>query len=340
MHNDGREGYSVSVAHDRRHQAGWRQLSPTDVQRAIDEVKGTQSLPGELLGLIARSFVVRADRPVRFQAQRRRLGGLDIATLVMPELRFSGLPFHRSTTVHVAFVLEGEVTVQPRGGLSSTLTPGEACVISNWSLFDVSCGESTRVIHILLPESRLKERGVRLRPERFFLDGPRTLGAPVIALAQSLLDVEWRPTPSAVRVAEHAMESLVIGLLLEWEDGALDRDDLRYQLRRRALEEIMTRHRDPDLTPALVARSLGVSLRHLQRGFEQSGTTVAQQISIHRTESAAKLLSSPGGAALTVTEVARATGFGSAFELRSAFRARYGLLPSVFRSNNVAPARG
>jgi AraC-like DNA-binding protein len=320
-------------------ESGWRQLSTTDVRRAIDEVKGTQSLPGELLEIIARSFVVRTDRPVRFQAQRRHLGGLDIATLVMPELRFSGLPFHRSTTVHVAFVLEGEVTVQSRGGLSSTLTAGEACVISNWSLFDVSCTESTRVIHVLLPESRLRERGVRVRPERFLLDGPRTLGAPIVALAQSLLDVDWRPTPSAVRVAEHAMEALVVGLLLEWEDRALDREDLRYQLRRRALEEITTRHRDPDLTPALVARSLGVSLRHLQRGFEHSGTTVAQQISIHRTESAAELLSSPGGAALTVTEVARATGFGSAFELRSAFRARFGLLPSAFRSNNVAPAR-
>lgn len=318
---------------------GWRNLSTTDVRRAIDEVKGVQSLPSELLEVIARCFMVREDRPVRFHAQRRHLGGLDIATLTMPELQFSGLPSHRSRTVHVAFVLDGEVTVRSRGQQSATLLAGEACVISNWSLFDVSCTESTRVVHVLIPEARLKERGVRVRPERFLLDGPRTLGAPIVALALALLEPQWQPTPSAVRVAEHAMESLVVGLLLEWEDRALDRDDLRSRLRRRALEEIAARHRDPDLSPALVAKALGVSLRHLQRGFEQSGTTVVQQISIHRTESAAALLASPGGAALSLNEVARAAGFGSAFELRSAFRARYGLLPSAFRANNLAPLR-
>lgn len=318
---------------------GWRRLSIGDVRRAVDEVKGIQSLPSTVLEMIARAFLVRPDRHVRFHAHRRTLGALGVASLVMPELRFHGLPLQRATTVHVGFVVEGEVVIRPRDGDPAVLGPGDACMIANWSLFDVSCVEGTRVVHIMIPEARLRERGVRIRPARFRLDGPRTLGAPLVAFASAVLEPTWDPTPTAARVAEQALESLAVGLLLEWEDGELDREDLRGQLRRRALEEIALRHRDPELTPAILARWLGVSLRHLQRGFEGSGTTTAEQIAAHRTESAAALLAAPGGSVLTLAEIARATGFGSVFELRNAFRARFGVLPSDFRGGNLAPSR-
>ncbi len=340
LHNQWRANYAVLVSTASDIGDGFRPLSSEDVKRAIGEVKGAHTISPDVVAAVARCFLVRADRPVRFQVDRRQLGAIGVASITMSEMRIERLPFSRSNTVHVGIVMAGAVTITPRDGESVTLRVGEVSMITNWSLFDVACDEGTVVLHVLIPEARLRERGVRVRPARFRLEGPRTLTAPLLALASTLSDPQWAPTPTASRIAERVVEDLTVGLLLEWEDLQLDREDLRAQLRRRAIEEIAARHRDPDLSPTSLAKTLGVSLRHLQRGFENSGTTVIEQLVSHRTESAAELLASPGGSGLTVSEIARATGFGSAFELRSAFRSRYGVLPSGFRAvASVAPER-
>ena len=309
----------------------WRSLTAEDVQRAIGQIKGATGLREETLGAIARSFQVQDGPPIRLHVERRQVGAIGIAAIGMSAMRIHDLPFSRSHTVHLGFVLTGSVTMTPRDGDALELGPGDVSMITNWSLFDVMCAEGTQVLHILVPETRLRERGIRVRPARFRLEGPRTLRSPLLALARELVAPGWEPTETALRIAERAVEDLAVGMLVEWEDHDLDRDDLRAQLRRRAIDEVAQRHRDPDLSPAVLARRLGVSLRHLQRAFEGSGTTAKDQITRHRTASAESLLLTPGGRALNVSEVARATGFSSAFELRSAFRARYGVLPSEYR---------
>ncbi len=310
----------------------WRPLPTTVVRRAIDDVKGAHPLSADMLDTVAQSFHARGDGPVRFEVRRRQLGSLSVAAISMSEMRILRLPFSRANTIHLGFVLEGSISIASRGGESATMVAGEVTLITNWTAFDVSCSDDTTVLHVLIPEARLRERGVRVRHSRFRLEGERTLGAPILAFAEAVNDPGWNPTPTASRIAERVLEDLCVGLLIEWEDDTLDREDLRAQLRRRAIEEIALRHRDPLLSPTVLSKTLGVSLRHLQRGFEGSGSTVAEQIGRHRTESAALLLTAPGGTALTVSEVARATGFGSTYELRSAFRQRFGLSPSEYRA--------
>lgn len=311
--------------------SGWRGLSVADVATALTEVKGTRPLPRPLLEAVAQALQVRDDRPVQLAVQRRQLGAIGVVGMTMSAIRVSGLEPYRSNTVHIGFVLKGSVTMTPREGTAHTLVVGEAFMITNWSAFDVVSGDDTHVLHILIGDARLRERGVRVRAARFRLEGPRSLVSPVLALCLAVIEPDWEPTASAVRVSERAMEDLVVGLLMEIEDHDLDQRDLRAQLRRRTLEEIALRHHDPALSPVTLSKQLGVSLRHLQRGFENSGTTVAEQIARHRAESAAMLLSAPGGTALTVAEVARAAGFSSAYELRSALRAHFGVLPTQIR---------
>lgn len=314
---------------------GWRSLPINDVRRALDDIKGARPIPDDILHAVSRAFQVRESAPVRLEIDRRRLGAFVIASIAMSEMRVRELPFSRAHTVHVAFVIEGAVTMTARDGGAVVLGPGDVSLISNWSLFDVGCRAGTQVLHILVPEAFLRERGVRVRPARFRLEGPRSLAGPLLAFARSVVDQAWTPTPAAARVAERALEELLVGFLLESEDAHLDRQDLRAQLRRRALDEVAARHHDPSLTPAALATVLGVSLRHLQRGFEGTGLTIAQHITRHRLRSAELLLGSPGADALTVAEVARSAGFASPFELRSAFRAAFGMLPSEYRTSRA-----
>lgn len=313
----------------------WRTLGVTDVNRVLDEVKGQRAIPLEVLEKVARAFQVRRDRPVHFGVQRRQLGAVGVVLMTLSAMRVWGLALRKSTTVHVGFVLEGSVTLVPREGEPVVLLPGDACLITNWTALDVSCEDNTRALHVLIPDSKLRERGVRVRATRYRLDGPRTLASPLLALALAAVETDWEPSPTAARIAERALEDLTVGLLVEAEDHELDQEDLRSHFRRRSIEEIVLRHRDPDLTPGTLAKQLGVSLRHLQRAFENSGTTASEQILRQRVESAATLLAAPGGVALTVAEVARAAGFSSPYELRSALKSRFGALPTELRGRNA-----
>lgn len=313
----------------------WRTLGVTDVTRVLEDVKGKRPIPLEVLEKVASGFRVRRDRPVHFGVQRRQLASIGVVVFTLSAMRVAGAVMRRSGTVHIGFVIEGSAALTPLGGEPVVLLPGDACVVTDWSALDVSCEDGTRGLHVLIPESKLRERGVRVRTTRYRLEGPRTLANPLLALAMSITESEWQPTPTAARIAERALEDLAVGLLVESEDNEVDLDDLRAQFRRRSIEEIVARHRDPDLNPGTLAKQLGVSLRHLQRAFEHSGTTVSEQILRQRVESAATLLTAPGGSALTVAEVARAAGFSSPYELRSALKSRFGALPTQMRGKNA-----
>lgn len=310
----------------------WRHLRAQDVAKVLGQIKGQHSVAPAVLESIGRAVSVRRDRPVHFTAQRRQIGEVGIALMTMSSIRVVGLPSQRSNTVHLGFVLDGTVTMTPREGEPVSLEAGSCHMITNWTAFDVEAHEGTRALHLLLPDAVLRERGVRVKSTRFLLEGSDTLRGPLLALALSMVDPDWAPSASAQRAAARALEDLCIAYLAESEDNQLDRDDLRAQLRRRAVDEIALRHRDVSLNPASLARHLGVSLRHLQRAYEGSGTTISEQILRHRTDAAVSLLSSPAGRSLTVAEQARIAGFSSAYELRSAVRSRLGMLPTELRA--------
>lgn len=87
---------------------------------------------------------------------------------------------------------------------------------------------------------------------------------------------------------------------------------------------------ETDGTLEQVARGLGVSGRHLRRVVRtRLGTTPVALRGAHRLSRARRLLRDP---ALTVTQVAHASGFGSVRRFNEAFRAQFGRPPRAFRS--------
>ncbi|MET7653542.1 MULTISPECIES: AraC family transcriptional regulator [unclassified Streptomyces] len=86
------------------------------------------------------------------------------------------------------------------------------------------------------------------------------------------------------------------------------------------IEEHLT---DTGLSAARVARSVGISERHLSRVFASGGTSVPHHLLHRRLERAHTLLST--GTVATVAEVAARSGFASAAHFSHRFRERYGL---------------
>jgi AraC-like DNA-binding protein len=94
----------------------------------------------------------------------------------------------------------------------------------------------------------------------------------------------------------------------------------------------------PDLSPEFIARRFGISLRTLQRLFEEEGTSFTEYVMEKRLSRAYTALSNwRSGGAGGIADVALASGFGNISYFNRAFRARYGATPSDIRASNIQP---
>jgi transcriptional regulator GlxA family with amidase domain len=94
--------------------------------------------------------------------------------------------------------------------------------------------------------------------------------------------------------------------------------------------DYVNRNLPADLTTGTLAKSAGVSERHLTRLFlTHVGQTPGRFVRHARTEAAANLVATMS---LPMPSVAARCGFRSAESLRQAFVGRYGIPPSQYRA--------
>ena len=266
---------------------------------------------------------------------RRDIGDLSVSLANLTPFHLRGRGTRTTGDTHVGFVLNGSMGIGPPGGPLVAHGAGSAYAVRQWADADVEAVDRLRILDIRLPDTRLQDRGVRVRSGPIKLDAAATTGIPLRLFAQSVLDAAWRPNPGSaeIEIVVRVIEDLVVGLFLDARGYSGASDELREGLRARASAFIAAEHHHCALNPTLVAAHLGVSLRHLQRAFEGSGTTVAQAILTRRTESAAILLRGLSTHNITMSEVAGRAGFSSTYELRAAFKSHYGALPSHYRQS-------
>lgn len=87
----------------------------------------------------------------------------------------------------------------------------------------------------------------------------------------------------------------------------------------------------PALSPAMIARENGISLRYLHMLFEDTGETVSELCWSVRLSRSRDLLRSRSYAARSITEIAFSCGFNSSSHFCNVFKRRFGETPSEFR---------
>lgn len=308
------------------------------MRRIIDETAvGAPS--DERIDRVSHGFWTRVSTVFHFDSQQRLLGRTQVMQSTQSALRVRGRDTQSAGVVHIGFLLNGRCEIGPDGHPPVTLGKGGVYVVPDWSPYDLTATESTRSLSIRMPERTLQERGIRLPQNRFRAGENSSLGPPLREFAAAIADVSWKPSRPGLVVAERTVEDLIVGMFLESAGYAMDSDELRLGLRERALAVIDEKHRDPTLNPLAVATHLGVSLRHLQRAFQDSDASVAASIARARSETAALFLLSPRTASLTLNELSARAGFASPFEFRSAFKNRYDVLPSEYRATGFRSLR-
>ncbi|RSM82001.1 DNA-binding protein [Kibdelosporangium aridum] len=96
---------------------------------------------------------------------------------------------------------------------------------------------------------------------------------------------------------------------------------------------------DPELSPAILARELNVSVRTLQRAFAAVGESVTAYIRHRRLEEARLALTAPHGEPrVSVSELAAHWQFADSSHFTRAFKKRYGQTPTEY-ARSIRPAR-
>jgi AraC-like DNA-binding protein len=109
---------------------------------------------------------------------------------------------------------------------------------------------------------------------------------------------------------------------------------IRHGLLRKAQLIVASNFQRQDLTPALVARLLGISVRQLHILFEPTGISFSRTVTAVRLAEARRQLQQD--ATCPVADVAFACGFESLATFYRVFRRAYGLSPGDMRSSREA----
>ncbi|MFG1604839.1 helix-turn-helix domain-containing protein [Actinoplanes sp. NPDC049265] len=131
---------------------------------------------------------------------------------------------------------------------------------------------------------------------------------------------------AGVRAGRDALVELVRGVAQRFLDDREPRLTASLVQTARALaDRLLT---EPELTPAMLARRLSVSVRTLHRAFAATGEPVATYIRRRRLEAAHDALLAPGG--WSVSAVAAHWQFADSSHFSRAFRRHYGQTPARY----------
>ena len=195
------------------------------------------------------------------------------------------------------------------------------------------CEANTGVSLVIdLPRERFE---AMLGPSRLFC--ALTVGADLASTAlantffQDLIRVSDRLTVDAAARMASIGTDLLIASLAERMAQEVPRSVHGNVTVQRAKAYIEAHLGDPGLDPPQLAAAMGLSLRRLQELFHERGRHISDYIWERRLEIAAKRLSDPACAHLSIGMLAYGCGFSSQAHFARRFRDRYGLSPRDYR---------
>jgi AraC-like DNA-binding protein len=227
-------------------------------------------------------------------------------------------------------------------GREAALTPGDLAFCDATRPYELVFRERFRMLTVMFPQSWFSfgpDTMAHFTATRF---SSRHGGGPLIA--QTLRDVMHQVAEPASSQGQREIARAVVGLLSGYvgahcaeEIAALAAPETLFS---RATEFIAAHLADPQLTPAVVARSQYVSLRLVQREFAAHNTSVAGWIREQRLERCRRDLER-SDARTPVGEVGARWGLINAETFSKAFKAAYGASPREYRVVHRAlqPAR-
>ncbi len=162
-------------------------------------------------------------------------------------------------------------------------------------------------------------------------------------LTRYLTELAALPELSATQSAalEHPTIDLLRALLATaGGDEFLSRQPLSQTLGTRIMMHLRTHVADPELSAEQLAAHFGISKRYLYAVLARMNVTLGEWVRTERLSRAARALTNPANALVSVAAVARMSGFPDHSAFSRAFKQRYGCTPSQWRDLTDAERAG
>lgn len=217
-------------------------------------------------------------------------------------------------------------------GRSGLLRGGDCVLVDSSEPYEVRCPRTTRCLVLQLPPQWLAT----------WLPKPKSLAGRVLHP-----DTGWGAALSAAMAALQpaGLKDLAlppgvvaeqIASLLALAGGPVETESLRSNVLTDRLFRVLRDHyHEIGLTPAAVARDLGISARYLHHLFAKRTTTFGRELAEVRLERARELLNDRRFAHIPIGDVASRCGFAEASHFARRFRSRHGFSPSDFRRRSL-----
>ncbi len=262
------------------------------------------------------------------------------------EVAFTGRKPRDDTDEGPSLVLQlAGSAIAVAGSASALLRPGEIALVeggsADWSSAGTGpCRQLWLPLRLASPLCR-PQRGTL--PQLRLLDRRTGLGALLARLLHGLRDEERNLDAGGRAAVGNAIVGLIAAALKSSPSAADEAAPSHCHgsaagARWPALcAVIKARLHEPTLRPDDVARSNGISTRHLHRLFHQAGTSFGTFVRDLRLARCSADLADPRCASLSVTAVAFRWGFSDSAHFSRSFKAAYGVTARAFRQRRLSP---
>ena len=235
---------------------------------------------------------------------------------------------------HFFFILQRSGQASMRQGHSHvTLEPGSAMLIDSILPCEFHYqGRSSRQMSFHLPRAEFFQRFGAVAPGGLVVKRETP-----IATAMHFVVAELLSEASHQKLA-FLSEAFLNVLGARIAEDARKTENIEHHITYRARQLIDVRFREPRLSASDVAGQLGISLRRLQRLFEETGENVSQLIKDRRLEFARRQLMAcaRGARRDLVSTIAYEAGFNDLSYFNKVFRRAYGTTPNQMSRGSPA----
>jgi AraC-like DNA-binding protein len=242
---------------------------------------------------------------------------------------------HDGRQNYVWTVQDDEREIAVGGKPPIRVAAGDLVLVSEAICHECRHGRPTSFDFVSLDRRLLADRAPRIDLEPSYVIPAATEG---LSLLKGYVALLRRNPPGSLKLAEAAarhvydLTALVLGGAVR---GGTERNETsiaaaRYRLVQR---DVLERLCDRDLNIETVARRQRVTVRYVQRLFENAGTTFSEFVRGQRLEHAVRLLRERDLAASTITAIAYDVGFSDVSSFNRAFRKRFDATPSEVRAD-------
>lgn len=219
------------------------------------------------------------------------------------------------------------------------LQAGSAAVIPGGTRLNLYAPHAVEVITVSLAASNLSDLLPDQRVSMMSLSASSALLAPTQAFIEAFISAQDPPTSLARYAGERVTHELLSAIVLDTEGFSGPINGANEQVRERVVALIAEAKNDPTLSVDRLAAEVAVSVRHLQRIFRESGTTVTKEIRRQRTWAAHALLTQSKYDVLSIEQIAQRSGFTDAKDLRRALAQFFDLTPRQVRQGRAVVSR-